>query len=183
MEEVPDPLPDPPPIPFEYLQRLGEAINGPAPISYQEQTEILTQLRSAYRDETDPDVHVDIRRLLDSLQQRPDTARTTVDEIASIHKTTPRPVTPLLRRSWGRQSASRHYDYLDRRRHNRRHRICGKAASYGPAHRQQAPAHRQTCIERRRLRHRRRRQERPRKDRHLHGTAMPTLATSTRITV
>ena len=62
-KKLPDPLPDPPPIPFEYLQRLGEAINGPAPISYQEQTEILTQLRSAYRDETDPDVHVDIRRL------------------------------------------------------------------------------------------------------------------------
>lgn len=105
---LPDPLPDPPPIPYEYLQLLGEAINGPAPISYQEQTEILTQLRQAYRDETDPDVHDDIRTLLDSLQQRPDTARTTVEEIASIHKTTPRPVpphddrTPLRRRSWER---------------------------------------------------------------------------------
>ena len=89
-KDLPDPLPDPPPIPYEYLQRLGDVINGTAPISYEDQTEILSQLRSAYREETDRHVRADIRGLLDSMQRRPDTAWTKVDEIASIQKTTGR---------------------------------------------------------------------------------------------
>src|SRR6187401_1683770 len=42
--ELPDPLPEPPPVPFEYLLRLGSAIER-AQLSPDEQGELIRQLR------------------------------------------------------------------------------------------------------------------------------------------
>lgn len=44
---LPDPLPDAPPIPYEYLMLLGTAIQGRTPLSFNEQDSIVRQLRQA----------------------------------------------------------------------------------------------------------------------------------------
>jgi TIR domain/Thioredoxin len=102
-KDLPDPLPEPPPIPYEYLQQLGETIAGPQAILYPEQSAMVGQLTQAYREQHEqPGVRADIRSLLESLKNRPDTARTVVEEITSFLKATPTDRAPLLRRSWER---------------------------------------------------------------------------------
>jgi hypothetical protein len=80
-KDLPDPLPDPPPIPFEYLLLIGEQIKSREPISFSEQTAILTQLRQSFWDEKDPGVRADIRKLLKHLRNRADVTVAAVREI------------------------------------------------------------------------------------------------------
>jgi len=82
--ELPDPLPEPPPIPYEYLQRLGASIHGSAELSSAAQTAMSLELRTALQDEQDNSVRGDIRALLRALRGRRDITYATVREIDSI---------------------------------------------------------------------------------------------------
>jgi hypothetical protein len=81
---LPDPLPEPPPVPYEFLQRLGVAIDSPEELSPTEQTTILTDLRQALRSEDDESVRADICRLLRALRRRSEVTHGTVDEIDDL---------------------------------------------------------------------------------------------------
>jgi hypothetical protein len=83
-KELPDPLPDPPPVPYEYLQRLGVAIDSPEELSPTEQATILTDLRQALRSEDDESVREDIHRLLSALRRRSEVTHATVEEINDL---------------------------------------------------------------------------------------------------
>ena len=83
-KELPDPLPESPPVPYEYLQRLGVAIDSPQELSPIEQATILIDLRQALRSEDDESVRADIHRLLRSLRRRSETTHGTVDEIDDL---------------------------------------------------------------------------------------------------
>ncbi|MBV8861683.1 MAG: toll/interleukin-1 receptor domain-containing protein [Mycobacterium sp.] len=83
-KELPDPLPDPPPVPYGYLQRLGVAIDSPEELSPTEQSTILSDLRQALRQEQDESVRDDIRRLLGALRRRSEVTHATVDEIDDL---------------------------------------------------------------------------------------------------
>jgi hypothetical protein len=73
-KQLPDPLPDPPPIPYEYLQRMGVevllddprsvAIDSPEELSPSEQSTIVAELHQALRQKDDESVPEDVRRLL-----------------------------------------------------------------------------------------------------------------------
>ena len=82
--ELPDPLPEPPPIPYEYLQRLGAAIRGSTPLSPEAQAAMSLELRIALQDEPDQSVRDDIRQLLVALRGRRDVTYAIVREIDSI---------------------------------------------------------------------------------------------------
>ena len=82
--ELPDPLPEPPPIPYEYLQRLGASIHGSAELSSAAQAAMSLELRTALQDEQDNSVRGDIRALLRALRGRRDITYATVREIDSI---------------------------------------------------------------------------------------------------
>jgi hypothetical protein len=83
-KELPNPLPEPPPVPYEYLQRLGVAIDSPDELSPTEQTTILLELRRALRDEDDETVRADITRLLRALRRRSEATHTTVADIDEL---------------------------------------------------------------------------------------------------
>jgi len=70
--ELPDPLPDPPPIPCEYLQRFAVAIDSPEELSPGKQSTVLLELRRALQEEDEESVRDDIRRLLHALRRRSD---------------------------------------------------------------------------------------------------------------
>jgi len=94
-QPLPEQLPDPPRIPYEYLQKLGQTIEGEATIRYSDQAGILIQLRQGLRDEDDETVRSDIRKLLRDLRRRPEVAFQTVTEIDAIlgtEKSDPKPV-------------------------------------------------------------------------------------------
>jgi hypothetical protein len=69
---LPDPLPDPPPIPYEYLQRLGASIHDSPELTASVQKQILLELVSGLDEEDDAAVLDDIRHLLRALQRRSD---------------------------------------------------------------------------------------------------------------
>jgi hypothetical protein len=71
-QPLPEPLPDPPSIPYAYLIDLSETIRGAADIPHQEQSYVLLRLRQAWRDESDESVRQDIRNLLLVMRRRPD---------------------------------------------------------------------------------------------------------------
>jgi hypothetical protein len=83
-KDLPDPLPDPPPVPYEYLQRLGVAIDSPEELSPTEQSTILTDLRRALREEDDETVRNDIHRLLQALRRRSEATHTIVADIDEL---------------------------------------------------------------------------------------------------
>jgi hypothetical protein len=83
-KDLPDPLPAPPPVPYEYLQRLGVAIDSPDELSPTEQATILADLRHALRQEDDESVREDIRRLLGALRRRSEVTHGTVEEIDDL---------------------------------------------------------------------------------------------------
>lgn len=70
--ELPDPLPEPPPIPYEYLLRLGADIRGSTDLAAQSQAAMVFELRTALNDEDDAEVRDDIRGLLRTLRARRD---------------------------------------------------------------------------------------------------------------
>jgi serine/threonine kinase PknH len=80
--DLPDPLPEPPPIPYEYLHRLGSSIHDTGvPLSPPAQAQMLFELRSALSDEDDPIVLDDIRNLLRALRRRADVTYMVASEI------------------------------------------------------------------------------------------------------
>ena len=82
--DLPDPLPDAPPIPYEYLQRLGASIRDPAILTPPVQAQMLFELRNALHDEDDPTVLDDIRNLLRTLRRRSDITYPIASEIDTI---------------------------------------------------------------------------------------------------
>jgi streptogramin lyase len=82
--DLPDPLPDPPPIPYEYLLRLGADIRGEADLAPTAQAALVFELRTALADEDDTDVREDIRELLRTLRARRDVAYSIVREIDTV---------------------------------------------------------------------------------------------------
>jgi hypothetical protein len=84
---LPDPLPEPPPIPYEYLQRLGMAVDSPEELSPTEQSTMFLELRRALRDEDDDSVGEDIRRLLRALRRRSEVTYAIVSEIDELLRT------------------------------------------------------------------------------------------------
>jgi hypothetical protein len=81
---LPEPLPEEPPVPFEYLLRLSIALEG-SDLSAHQQSQLFTELRSALEDDgQDPVVRRDVTRLLVILRNRSDVAwktRTDVDRL------------------------------------------------------------------------------------------------------
>ena len=51
-ESLPDPLPEPPPIPYAYLLRCDTLARGRAKLDMKTQTDIVNDLRKALREET-----------------------------------------------------------------------------------------------------------------------------------
>jgi hypothetical protein len=82
--ELPDPLPEPPPIPYEYLQRIGVAIDSPEDLTPTEQSTMLLELRRVFRDENDETVHEDIRRLLRALRRRSEVTHAAAADIDDL---------------------------------------------------------------------------------------------------
>ena len=82
--ELPDPLPEGPPLPYAYLQRLGASINGPVRLTPPVQAQMLFELRSALNEEDGSTVVDDIRRLLDVLRRRSDVTNPVATEIDTI---------------------------------------------------------------------------------------------------
>lgn len=82
--ELPDPLPEPPPIPYEHLLRLGTAIHGTAKLTHEAQASIIAELGDAFRNEDDPDVAEEIRELLRTLRERKEVADSIVGTIDAI---------------------------------------------------------------------------------------------------
>jgi hypothetical protein len=80
--DLPDPLPEPPPIPYEYLHRLGAQIHDTGTmLAPPAQVQMLFELRSALSEEDDPIVLDDIRNLLRALRRRADLNWMTASEI------------------------------------------------------------------------------------------------------
>ena len=79
--DPPDPLPEPPRIPYEYLHRLGSSIHDSAvALTPATQAQILFELRNALSDEDDPIVLDDVRNLLRALRRRADATLMTASE-------------------------------------------------------------------------------------------------------
>ena len=97
--ELPDPLPDGPAIPYEYLQRLGESIHDAAVLTPSVQAQMLFELRNALTEEDDSTVLEDIRTLLGVLRRRTDVTYPVATEIDTILRggvaeVSPTPVAP-----------------------------------------------------------------------------------------
>ncbi len=82
--ELPDPLPEPPPIPYEYLLKLGAAIRGRAELSPAVQAAAAFELREALNSEDDATVCEDIRELLRTLLARKEVTYAIGREITAI---------------------------------------------------------------------------------------------------
>jgi serine/threonine kinase PknH len=82
--ELPEPLPEAPPIPYEYLQRLGASIHDPAVLAPPAQAQMLFELRNALCEEDDPTVLYDIRKLLRTLRRRADVTYPIANEIDTV---------------------------------------------------------------------------------------------------
>jgi hypothetical protein len=89
-DTLPDPLPDQPPIPFEYLMRLGRAIDAPQMNPF-EQVGVLAQLRQGLEDEDDGNARRDIAMLLQNMRRRPDATYRSVSEIDAMLATIDQP--------------------------------------------------------------------------------------------
>ena len=81
--ELPDPLPEPPPYPYESLQRLDTPIGSPGELSAGEQRAMVHELAEELA-AGDGDVRSEILRLLRELRHRPDVAHATVSAIDSL---------------------------------------------------------------------------------------------------
>src|SRR3954470_9085930 len=68
---LPAPLPEPPPVPYEYLLRLGSAI-GAAQLTPDQQGDFIRQCREVLETEEDEVVKNDVLELLRALRRRPD---------------------------------------------------------------------------------------------------------------
>ncbi len=82
--ELPDPLPETPPIPYEFLQRLAASVYGEADLAPAAQMRMLSELRGAYGDEDDEAVRDEIRAVLRALRVRMDVTYQIACDIDSI---------------------------------------------------------------------------------------------------
>jgi outer membrane protein assembly factor BamB len=82
--DLPDPLPEAPPIPYEYLQRVGAQIHNPAMLAPPVQAQLLFELRNALHEEDDPTVVDDICKLLRARRRRTDVTYPVATEIDSM---------------------------------------------------------------------------------------------------
>lgn len=83
-QELPDPLPEEPPMPFAYLMRLGGLIDSPDLPPYQ-QTSIVAELRAGLADDgDDPMARRDIAGLLQRLGNRSDVTYRTRTEVDAL---------------------------------------------------------------------------------------------------
>ena len=96
--ELPDPLPEPPPYPYEFLQRLDATIGSAAELSHREQSMIVHELAESLADSDD--ARAPIGRLLHKLRKRPDVTYVTATAIdnllasaAAVSAAAPAPVT------------------------------------------------------------------------------------------
>jgi hypothetical protein len=78
---LPDPLPPPPEVPVSYLGGLARKIDNAATLSYEEQSALLTDLRTSFRDAAIAD---DSRALLEKLRKRRDLFATIAAEIDDL---------------------------------------------------------------------------------------------------
>jgi hypothetical protein len=84
---LPDPLPEPPQIPYGFLLRIGGMIRSSEEISFDEQRSMLLDLEGGLEDDDDT-VRDDVRKLLLALRARSDVTYTTasrIDEILRSH--------------------------------------------------------------------------------------------------
>jgi hypothetical protein len=82
--ELPDPLPEPPAIPYEHLLRLGAAVRGTAKLTRDAQASVIGELREALRNEDDHDVAQEIRELLRTLRERKEVTDAIAREIDTL---------------------------------------------------------------------------------------------------
>jgi len=82
--ELPDPLPAPPPIPYNYLSRLQTSLRAAEPLSPSAQNQVVSELKSALDQAHDETVQDDVRRLLGQLRRRDDCTLRTVSQIDAI---------------------------------------------------------------------------------------------------
>ena len=82
--DLPDPLPEEPPIPYDYLLRLGASIRDAAVLAPPVQAQMLFELRSALHEEDDSTVLGEIRTLLDVLRRRKDVTHSIAMQIDTI---------------------------------------------------------------------------------------------------
>ena len=80
---LPDPLPAPPAIPFEYLQRLSLQIES-TELNQAQQSAVVDQLRRAINEETDDGARPDILDMLHNLMSKPWSTRRTESEVKFI---------------------------------------------------------------------------------------------------
>ena len=76
----PDRLPDPPPVPFEYLLLLGSAISA-AQLTPGEQADLIRQVREGLETEEDESAREDARDLLTALRRRSDMTFTNAQDV------------------------------------------------------------------------------------------------------
>ncbi|WES65092.1 TIR domain-containing protein [Microbacter sp. GSS18] len=81
---LPDPLPEAPPIPYEYLLRLSAVIRAKEPIPYAEQRDLIRQFREALDRERNESVRESAFSLLRALGDRPETSRSVTAEIEEL---------------------------------------------------------------------------------------------------
>jgi hypothetical protein len=105
-KDLPDPLPEAPPVPYEYLQRHGAAIHAPQPLSASEQSAMLADLRQALHNQDDETVRNDIRRLLLDLRRRADVTNAAATEIDQFLAASPASDSPSGRKRFSRKTAA-----------------------------------------------------------------------------
>jgi TIR domain len=90
---LPDPLPPPPEAPISYLGSLMERVESSSPLTYEDQSVLVADLRSSLRDVENGD-HA--QRLLEALRRRRDLYAVFADEIDELlRKVQNPPLTPL----------------------------------------------------------------------------------------
>lgn len=82
--ELPQPLPQPPPLPHEYLNRWRAAIDTGEPMASTTQAGMFLELRSELADEDDASVRAAVAQLLGALRDRPETPHRLRAEIDKV---------------------------------------------------------------------------------------------------
>jgi hypothetical protein len=82
--DLPDPLPEAPLIPDEYLERVSAQVHDHAMLAPPVQAQLLFELRNALHEEDSPTVVDDIWKLLSALRRRTDVTYPVATEIDSM---------------------------------------------------------------------------------------------------
>jgi hypothetical protein len=85
--KLPDPLPEPPALPYEFLKTAGPQIHAPAELGATAQAEIFEQLRDALHDARAPSIVAVAREQLLALRSRPDLIHVIANDIdVALHE-------------------------------------------------------------------------------------------------